>query len=221
MVLFGGCNGSLGNKTNSVYCLDLDTNEWMSVANGNSENSSMSPSTRRIDGCKPEPRYGHTQITLDDERIVIVGGSGGPGKQFDDVWILHWPRWDTQSSTVSNAYWQRVIVENFINSPLQSYCIPFVRCDDKLVMFGKPRVVNNASENGSNNHLSMPLFNNLLHTANTANAIPLTISTAQKSIVPRKCSCFSQSLSSMPVLGSTTESKKSDSKLFKGKYKEF
>jgi len=78
MILFGGCNGSLGNKTNAVYCLDLDTFEWEAC--------------REIDGLKPESRYGHSQVSLDDERVLIVGGCGGPNRNFDDVWILTWPR---------------------------------------------------------------------------------------------------------------------------------
>lgn len=78
MLLFGGCNGSLGNKTNAVYCLDMETFEWEPC--------------REIDGLKPESRYGHSQMSLDDERVLIVGGCGGPNRNFDDVWILTWPR---------------------------------------------------------------------------------------------------------------------------------
>jgi F-box protein 42 len=75
MILFGGCNGSLGNKTNSVYCLDLDTFEWCLPA-------------RDIDGLKPECRYGHSQMTLNDERILIVGGCGGPNRKFALIFLF-------------------------------------------------------------------------------------------------------------------------------------
>ncbi len=55
MLLFGGCNGSLGNKTNTVYCLDVNTFKWDTF------NGSL---TREIDGPKPECRYGHSQVTV-------------------------------------------------------------------------------------------------------------------------------------------------------------
>lgn len=118
LVLFGGCNGSLGNKTNSIHCLSLDKCEWLFI-------------DKLIDGPKPDPRYGHSQITLDDERILVIGGCGGPNKQFVDVWILNF--------SLANCFWSCVSVKNLINSPIQLYCIPFVQCDKKLVTLGKPR----------------------------------------------------------------------------------
>jgi len=74
-------------------------------------------------------------VTLDDERVLIIGGCGGPNKQYDDIWILHWPK-DTQQ----NGIWQQIVVNNTINSPAQIYCISFVRYENKLVTFGKPRI---------------------------------------------------------------------------------
>jgi hypothetical protein len=59
MILFGGCNGSLGNKTNSVHCLDLETFNWMNIVYGNNSTTSTSklPNTRQIDGFRPEVIY--------------------------------------------------------------------------------------------------------------------------------------------------------------------
>lgn len=133
MIFFGGCNGSLGNKTNTVYCLDLIEYEWDMFSS--KENSSEKRILREIDGPKPDCRYGHSQITLDDTRVLIIGGCGGPNKQYDDLWILHWPK-----DPKKTAHWQQIIVENTINSPSQIYCISFVRYDQKLVTFGKPRI---------------------------------------------------------------------------------
>ena len=125
MLLFGGCNGSLGNKTNAVYCLDVATFKWDTFS------GSLS---REIDGPRPECRYGHSQVTLDDERVLVIGGCGGPNKQYDDIWILHWPK-DSQR----HARWEQVVVNNTVNAPAQIYYISFVRYENKLVTFGKPK----------------------------------------------------------------------------------
>ena len=69
--------GTLGNKTNSIYCLDLNTYHWINCASSGVDmltvNNSNSGKVRKVDGYRPEPRYGHSQITLDDERILIIG----------------------------------------------------------------------------------------------------------------------------------------------------
>ncbi len=172
LILFGGCNGSLGNKTNSVHCFDLNKKEWIL-------------NERKIDGFRPEPRYGHSQVTLDDENLLIIGGCGGPGKQYDDLWILNWPR----NSTL-NARWQKISIENFINSPMQIYCIPFVRISErKLITFGKPRVLNQNSNETSQslNNLSSSLLN-----YEFVNSPALTLASFRDGeAVERKCSCFS------------------------------
>lgn len=99
------------------------------------------PNSRSIDGARPDARYGHSQFTIDSERILIVGGCGGPNKQFDDAWILHWP-----IDLNVNCRWERVIVRNLINAPLQFYCVPFVQCcNNKLVTFGKARIPTNST----------------------------------------------------------------------------
>jgi hypothetical protein len=208
----------VGNKTNVVHCLDLERMQWLNVVNQTNTNGgtysnngaeatsnghlneSNTSTFRQIDGFRPEPRYGHSQITLDEERVLIVGGCGGPNKQYDDVWILNWPRDMTR-----NASWQKITVENFINSPVQSYCIPFVQCESKLVMFGKPRCATNTtataaltSENGNgvqyNPAPSIPFMSAgaAMASYEFMSAPALTIATFQKaSVVPRKCSCFS------------------------------
>jgi F-box protein 42 len=88
MILFGGCNTSMGNKTNDIHCLNFVNNnnsyEWLPIDDSTIRNSP-----------KPDPRYGHSQLTLDNERILIMGGCGGPNKQYDDIWILHWPLIDS------------------------------------------------------------------------------------------------------------------------------
>lgn len=200
MILFGGCNGSLGNKTNSVHCLELDTYNWINITHGNATNNINSTSSsaknatqnsRQIDGFRPEARYGHSQITLDDERVLIIGGCGGPNKQYDDVWILNWPKDSTK-----NAYWQQILILNHINSPSQLYCISFVRCENKLITFGKPRMPPATAPVQSQSSLhgliseAFQVNGKCSNGENPSN--PVTISGhVNKTAQPRKCSCTS------------------------------
>ena len=192
MILFGGCNGSLGNKTNAVYCLDLDKFEWENYTSSTSTDSKLT--LRELDGIKPECRYGHSQITLDEERVLIIGGCGGPNKQFDDVWILNWPK-----DKLAHAHWQKIIVNNLINSPAQNYCISFVFVgkDKKLITFGKPRIPPPASLASNSKIENRPAILNpyvgligeeFLNNTNYSNVY--TITGNPKLTLPRKCTCL-------------------------------
>jgi F-box protein 42 len=116
MIVFGGCDNSMVNKTNAVHCLCLRQYEWLN---------------RDVVGTfRPDTRYGHSQISIDDERVLIIGGCGGPNSLYDDVWVLLWPR-NSQQAT-----WQKLIVKENINGPLQLNCIQIVKCEDKLITLG-------------------------------------------------------------------------------------
>lgn len=41
-----------------------------------------------IPGPCPPPRYGQSQLLLDDRHLIIIGGCGGPSLNFSDVWLL-------------------------------------------------------------------------------------------------------------------------------------
>ena len=176
-----------GNKTNQVYCLDLIEYEWETFpSNDNSENRIL----REFDGAKPECRFGHSQITLDDERVLIIGGCGGPNKQYDDIWILHWPKDRTK-----NAHWQQIIVSNLINSPAQIYCISFVRFDKKLVTFGKPRIPPAASLISKKSETTTPkaTISNpfIVQNSDLDDSNVFTLAGSSKEPMLRKCSCSS------------------------------
>lgn len=159
---------------------DLETSTWINPPNPNpvwSRPANVSPSTVLIEGARPEARYGHSQITLDSERILVVGGCGGPNKQFNDAWILHWPL-----DLSTNPYWERVLVRNNINAPSlsQLYCIPYIQCGgDKLVTFGKAR-------NSASNSISLA-FGDQIGADDVKQ--PMTIYGAVKQARLRVCSC--------------------------------
>jgi hypothetical protein len=205
LIIFGGCNGSLGNKTNAVHCINLDTFEWLNLldrglSNGSGQStpgfigvngSTTNRSCREIDGFKPECRYGHSQVTIDDERVLIIGGCGGPNKLFDDIWILNWPK-----DYSRHAHWQQVIVNNLINAPAQLNCISLVRYGHKLITFGKPRlpVSLSAANNGATAVAKLPTFNgvigeNYLNGKHSTNNV-YTIAGSLKMPTQRKCSCL-------------------------------
>ena len=155
--------------------------------------------TREIDGFKPEARYGHSQISLDDERVLIIGGCGGPNKQYDDFWILNWPK-----DKRKHAFWQQIIVNNAINSPAQIYCISFVRYDNKLVTFGKPRIpppFSLTSKTENKPHISNPFVSDGFQNPDNSDMNVYTIAGNDKTLKFRKCSCMSLSV---PIINSTS-----------------
>lgn len=171
--------------------MDLVTFEWEMYPSG--DNKLENRILREVDGPKPECRYGHSQITLDDERVLIVGGCGGPNKQYDDLWILHWPKERNR-----NAFWQQVVVNNVINSPAQIYCISFVRYDNKLVTFGKPRIPNTVTKNEANK--LFVISNPFIGQNEDSESNVFTLAGPAKEPQIRKCSCLSLSV---PVIDAT------------------
>jgi hypothetical protein len=167
LLLFGGCNTLLGNKTNAVHVFNLDTGLWVNV-NGQQERPQTGVASKHIDGLAPDARFGHSQLSLDAERVLVVGGCAGEHKQYDDIWLLTWPQ-----SDALNAQWQRVTVQNSMNSPTQLYFISIVQCDNLIVTLGKAR------------HQQQ-------HPTTTTRSLPnseLTIYGNVKAARPRVCSC--------------------------------
>ncbi|VDN60602.1 unnamed protein product [Dracunculus medinensis] len=91
MVVFGG---SMGNcSTNEVWVLDIPGRMWLQP--------------QIAEGSRPAPRYGHSQIMLDENHLVILGGCGGPNMIYSDCWMLSF---DLSLST--SWIWQEIKVTN-------------------------------------------------------------------------------------------------------------
>ena len=52
---------------------------------------------RDIPDPRPSPRYGQSQLFLDDHHVLVMGGLGGPNNVFNDVWLLDMKPGKTQS----------------------------------------------------------------------------------------------------------------------------
>ena len=76
-------------------------------------------------------------MTIDDEHILIISGCGGPIRLYDDVWCLTLPK---NSNT---GFWQKILIRQTFNAPLQHHCVSLVRYQDKLITFGHPKALLN------------------------------------------------------------------------------
>ncbi|NXQ77004.1 FBX42 protein, partial [Quiscalus mexicanus] len=103
MIVFGGSLGSR-QMSNDVWVLDLEQWAW---------------SKPSISGPSPHPRGGQSQIVIDNETILILGGCGGPNALFKDAWLLHMQ---------ANPWtWQPLKVENEDHGAPELWCHPACR----------------------------------------------------------------------------------------------
>ncbi|XP_067167132.1 F-box only protein 42 [Apteryx mantelli] len=113
MIVFGGSLGSR-QMSNDVWVLDLEQWAW---------------SKPNISGPSPHPRGGQSQIVIDDETILILGGCGGPNALFKDAWLLHM---HTNPWT-----WQPLKVENEDHGAPELWCHPACRVGQCVVVFSQ------------------------------------------------------------------------------------
>ncbi|XP_067002520.1 F-box only protein 42 isoform X2 [Anabrus simplex] len=123
MVVFGGLHktnymGQYGSSSD-VWCFNLETHLWYKQATSET---------------KPHPRYGQSQISIDDNNILILGGCGGPNMVFSDVWLLSMtePVWTWQKLPVRNQQW----------SPTHLWCHPACKIGQRVVVFSRNPISN-------------------------------------------------------------------------------
>jgi len=121
MVVFGGLHKqrSVGHYTssNDIWVYNLETNVWERQLTGGS--------------VTPLPRYGQSQIFLDDDHLLILGGCGGPNNEYTDIWLL--------DMSVSPWTWIQMEVRGNDNRARDIWCHPAVRVDTRVVVLGKCR----------------------------------------------------------------------------------
>lgn len=80
-------------------------------------------------GIMPHPRGGQSQIIIDHETILILGGCGGPNALFKDAWLLH--------MGVTPWTWQQLKVENEEHGAPELWCHPACRVGQCVVVFSQ------------------------------------------------------------------------------------
>jgi F-box protein 42 len=119
MVVFGGLQKqrhSIGQFTssNDVWSFHLDSQCWTQTD---------------IPEPRPKPRYGQSQLYLDENHLLILGGCGGPSNIYNDVWLLvmEAPHWK----------WVECEVKNVEHGAGNMWCHPACRVGDYAVVLGK------------------------------------------------------------------------------------
>ncbi|XP_064611419.1 F-box only protein 42-like [Liolophura sinensis] len=117
MVVFGGCH-SPGLGCNDTWVYDFVQKNW------EKQNTTLP---------QPVPRYGQSQLTIDESHILIIGGCGGPNQIFNDLWLL--------SLTGSMWTWSEVTVNCPANSPSQLWSHPACKVGDCAVVLSRTNKV--------------------------------------------------------------------------------
>ncbi|XP_063700170.1 F-box only protein 42 [Culicoides brevitarsis] len=116
MVVFGGFSrleNDVQGTTNEVWYLDLKTFVWRKP---------------KILDKKPTARYGHFQVVIDDDTLMMMGGCGGPNNLFSDAWTLN------MAGDVWK--WEPITIKNKKFTANHMWCNPAAIIDQKLVIIG-------------------------------------------------------------------------------------
>ncbi|XP_051549205.1 F-box only protein 42 isoform X2 [Myxocyprinus asiaticus] len=113
MVVFGGSLGAR-QMSNEVWVLDLEQWTW---------------SKPSISGPSPHPRGGQSQIVIDSDTLLILGGCGGPNALLKDAWLLH--------MSASSWTWQQLRVENEDHGAPELWCHPACKVGECVVVFSQ------------------------------------------------------------------------------------
>lgn len=114
MIVFGGSNFP-GVGSNDIWVFDFIERYWYK---------------KEIYGPQPSPRYGQSQIAVDDNHILIIGGCGGPNQIFNDVWLL--------VLGPDDMHWEEIKVLQSEYSAPQLWCHPACKVHDTVVVLSKP-----------------------------------------------------------------------------------
>ncbi|XP_049298796.1 F-box only protein 42 [Anopheles funestus] len=115
MILFGGYQNNMENlrTSNDIWVLDLERLVWKKPA---------------VSDLKPAPRYGQFQMAVGENHILVLGGTGGVNRVFNDAWLL-----DMQRDT---WVWKRVQIKNKKGTVTHNWCYPACNVGSKVIVLG-------------------------------------------------------------------------------------
>jgi hypothetical protein len=121
MIMFGGIHKPSTavhcEKSNDVWKLNLETWSWH---------------RQEVEGePRPHGRLGQTQVVLDNNNLLIIGGSGGPTLNYCDAWILN------MEGVVWR--WKQVEIEGKSNKPNNIWTNPGCKIGEKIVVLNRIR----------------------------------------------------------------------------------
>uniref|UniRef100_A0A182JNV2 F-box domain-containing protein n=1 Tax=Anopheles christyi TaxID=43041 RepID=A0A182JNV2_9DIPT len=115
MILFGGYQKNMESlrTSNDIWVLDLERLVWKKPA---------------VSDLKPAPRYGQFQMAIGEDHILVLGGTGGVNRVFNDAWLL-----DMQRDT---WVWKRVQIKNKKSTVTHNWCYPACNVGSKVIVLG-------------------------------------------------------------------------------------
>ncbi|XP_058833700.1 F-box only protein 42-like [Topomyia yanbarensis] len=115
MVVFGGYQKTMENigTTNDIWVLDLEKLTWKRPTVGEQ---------------KPPARYGQFQMAIGKHHILILGGTGGVNRIFNDAWLL-----DMRNDIWR---WRIVQVKNKKSTVTHNWSYPACNVGSKIVVLG-------------------------------------------------------------------------------------
>ncbi|XP_056648886.1 F-box only protein 42 [Diorhabda carinulata] len=119
MILFGGlqkpCNAVHCEKSNDIWKVNLNNWTWYK---------------QEVEsGPKPNGRFGQTQVIINEENLLILGGSGGPTSHHCDAWILN------MSGDLWK--WKKVEIVGKNHQPSNIWSNPGCKIGDKIVVLNR------------------------------------------------------------------------------------
>uniref|UniRef100_T1JLR5 F-box domain-containing protein n=1 Tax=Strigamia maritima TaxID=126957 RepID=T1JLR5_STRMM len=119
MVVFGGLqrqsNGRPYTSANDLWVLNLKSMLWKK---------------QETNVISPRPRYGQSQVYLDQFHALIIGGCGGPNMVYNDIWLL-------SMDDESIWKWTQLTIRCSENAAPHLWCRPACRVGDKVIILSR------------------------------------------------------------------------------------
>eukprot|EP00794_Sanderia_malayensis_P015176 gene15176-16738_t len=115
MIIFGGAQRIL--RYDDIWFLDMKNLCWYCPL---------------INNKKPDGRFGHSQFSVGDSHIMIIGGCGGSNSLYDDAWLLDITTWSWCEIEVKNKEWKAPNL----------WCHPAVKIDEHIITYSDQTICN-------------------------------------------------------------------------------